>query len=275
MPAEPEKRRGGLTRLVTWLVVVGLLGAVLWLASDRNQRRYSWTVDSGKLVISKGRFFPTGQETIAPDDPKLGPVYGPVAVPQGAKISDQEFDDQTALDRALLDLVLPWAKADLQKGDEPSMAEANALADRLSALPGLTADQYRALSGVRSDLSFASAKGELVQATKLVLSARRKLEAVRQSGSDHALEAGPVVRELAGIQEALEQAVQGRATGAFAPRAPPADAGQSSGAGAGTTSPAGATSPGGTTGSAQVPTPGPPPGLNPSNPPAAQKPGQR
>ncbi|TMB34932.1 MAG: hypothetical protein E6J62_10000, partial [Deltaproteobacteria bacterium] len=101
-------------RLGTWVVVLALLGAVLWLASDRNQRRYSWAVDSGKLVISKGRFFPTGQGVIASDDPRYGTVYGPIALPQGAKVQDEEFDDQTALDRALFDLVVPMAKADLQ-----------------------------------------------------------------------------------------------------------------------------------------------------------------
>jgi hypothetical protein len=215
-----QKSGGGLKRLGTWLVVLALFGAVLWLASDRNQRRYSWAVDSGKLVISKGRFFPTGQGVIASDDPHYGSVYGPITLPQGAKVQEQEFDDQTALDRALVDLLLPMAKADLQKGDEASIAEANALSDRAAALPGLTADQHRALSSLRGDLSFVSAKGELIQAAKLVLSARRKLDTVRDGGGEHALEAGPVVRELAGIQEALEQAAQGRSANIFSSRAP-------------------------------------------------------
>ena len=267
MAEEAERSGGGLKRLATWLVVLALLAAVLWLASDRNQRRYSWTVDAGKLVISKGRFFPTGQGVIAADDPQHGTVYGPIAAPQGAKVPDQEFDDQTALDRALFDLIVPWAKADLQKGDEPAMAEANALADRAGSLPGLTADQYRTLGTVRGELSYASARGELVQAAKLVLSARRKLDAVREAGGEHALEAGPVVRELAGIQEALEQAAQGRSAAIFAPRAPPSGPAGPSGAGQ---SSAGATSP-----AAQPPSPGPPGGLNPSNPPSAAKPGPR
>jgi hypothetical protein len=253
---------GGLKRLGIWLVVLALLGAVLWLASDRNQRRYSWTVDSGKLVISKGRFFPTGQGTIAADDPQHGTVYGPIAVPQGAKVPDQEFDDQTALDRALFDLVVPWAKADLQKGDEPAIAEANALADRAGSLPGLTADQYRALASVRGDLSYVSARGELVQAAKLVLSARRKLDAVRDGGGEHALEVGPVIRELAGIQEALEQAAQGRSANVFAPRAPAPASPQPS---AGATTPA----------APQAPPPGPPSGVNPSGSSAAAKPAPR
>jgi hypothetical protein len=286
MAQEPDRRTGGgLKRFAVTILVLGLLGAVLWLASERNQRHYSWTVENGKLVISKGRFFPTGQSSIASDDPQSGSVYGPIPLPQGAKVTDQEFDDQTALDRALFDLVLPWAKADVQKGDEASMAEANALADRIGAIPGLTPDQFRALAAVRGELSFASARGELAQAAKLVLSARRKLEVVNQSGSDRALEAGPIVRELAGVQEALEQAAQGRSANLFAPRggssstpqAQPSGSAPSQGsqaaaqpqtAGQGTPQTAGQATP-------QPQAPGPPAGLNRSNPPASTKQPQR
>jgi hypothetical protein len=153
----------------------------------------------------------------------------------------------------------------VQKGDEASMAEANSLADRVGTLPGLTPDQFRALSGVRSELSYASARGELAQAAKLVLSARRKLEAVNQSGSERALEAGPVARELAGVQEALEQAVQGRSANLFGSKSP------SSGAPPPTQA---QTSPGtASQGAAQPPTP--PAGANRSNPPTSAKQPQR
>ncbi|MFL5416585.1 MAG: hypothetical protein ACJ78Y_11320 [Myxococcales bacterium] len=267
MAQEPDQRSGGgLKRFAVTVLVLGLLGAVLWLASERNQRHYSWTVENGKLVISKGRFFPTGQSPITAEDPQQGSVYGPIPVPQGAKVTEQEFEDQTALDRALFDLVLPWAKADVQKGDEPAMVEANSLADRVGGLPGLTPDQFRALSSVRSELSYASARGELAQAAKLVLSARRKLEAVNQSGSERALEAGPVARELAGVQEALEQAAQGRAANIFGSKqasssAPPP--------------PAQAQPPAATSQGATPPPPGPPPGINKSNPPTSAKQPQR
>ncbi|HVI22767.1 MAG TPA: hypothetical protein VM691_04740, partial [Myxococcales bacterium] len=99
-----------------------------------------------------------------------------------------------------------------------------------------------------------------------VLSARRKLEAVNQSGSERALEAGPVARELAGVQEALEQAAQGRAANIFGSKqasssAPPP--------------PAQAQPPGATSQGATPPPPGPPPGINKSNPPTSAKQPQR
>ena len=208
--AQTPRRGGAFSKLILWLLVLGLLGAVWWLASERNLRRFAWRADDSVLVIAKGRFFPLGMANIAADDPQLGKVYGPIPIPQGAKVSEQEFDDQTALDRALFDLVVPWARADAQKGEEKSVAEAGRLVERASALPGLTAEQHQQLAGLRGELSFTAARQELQQAAKLVLSARRKLQTVEEGGGEHALEAGPMLRELEGIQGLLEDASQSK-----------------------------------------------------------------
>ena len=211
MAEEQAQRRGGaLSRMVLWLLVLGLLVAVWWLASERNLRRFAWRPSESVLTLSKGRFFPLGMANIAPDDPQLGKVYGPLPIPQGAKVSEQEFEDQTALDRALFDLVVPWTRADAEKGDEKSIAEAGRLIDRASALPGLTAEQHQQLGALRGELAFTAAKQELLQAAKLVLSARRKLQAVEEGGGDHALDAVPMLRDLEGIQGLLEDAAQSK-----------------------------------------------------------------
>ena len=219
--AQAQRRGGALSRLVLWLLVLCLLAAVWWLASERNQRRFAWRPDESILTISKGRFFPLGMANIAPDDPQFGKIYGPLPIPQGSKVSEQEFEDQTELDRALFDLVVPWARADAQKGDEKSIAEAGRLVDRGSALPGLTAEQHQQLAGLRGELAFTAARQELLQAAKLVLSARRKLQSVEEGGGDHALEAGPVLRELEGIQGLLEDASQSKPHPAPSPTPPP------------------------------------------------------
>lgn len=218
---QTARRGGGLSRLVLWLLVLGLLAAVWWLASERNLRRFSWRPDESVLVIAKGRFFPLGMANIPADDPHLGKVYGPIPIPQGAKVSEQEFDDQTALDRALFDLVVPWARAGAQKGEEKSIAEAGRLIDRANALPGLTAEQHQQLAGLRGELAYTAARQELLQAAKLVLSARRKLQSVEESGGEHALEAGPMLRELEGIQGLLEDASQSKSHPAPSPTSPP------------------------------------------------------
>jgi hypothetical protein len=204
--AQPARR--GLPKPVLWLLVLGLLAAVWWLASERNMRRFSWAPDGPVLVISKGRFFPIGMARIASDDARLGKVYGPIPFPQGAKATEQEFEDQTSLDRALFDTTMPWARANMQKGDEASLAQANQLLDRANLLPGLSADQHQQLAALRGDLAFTAARQELLQAAKLVLSARRKLQTVEEGGGEHALEAGPMLRGLEGIQGLLEDAGQ-------------------------------------------------------------------
>jgi len=219
--AQTARRGGGLSRLVLWILVLGLLVAVWWLASERNLRRFSWRPDESVLTISKGRFFPLGMANIAADDAQLGKVYGPIPIPQGAKVSEQEFEDQTALDRALFDLVVPWARANAQKGEEKSIAEAGRLVDRASALPGLTAEQHQQLAGLRGELAFTAARQELLQAAKLVLSARRKLQSVEEGGGEHALEAAPMLRELEGIQGLLEDSAQSKFHPPPAPTSPP------------------------------------------------------
>jgi hypothetical protein len=203
---QPARRGGALSKLVLWLLVVGLLAAVWWLASERNLRRFAWRTDGSVLTIAKGRFFPIGMANVASDDPQLGKVYGPIPIPQGARVTEQEFEDQTALDRALFDVIAQWARADSQKGDEKSIAQAGNLVDRASALPGLTAEQHQQLAGLRGELAFTSAKQELMQAARLVLSARRKLQSVEEGGGEHALEAAPMLRSLEGIQGQLEDA---------------------------------------------------------------------
>ena len=201
-----QPARRGLPKAVLWLLVLALLAAVWWLASERNLRRFSWAPDGQFLVLSKGRFFPIGMARIAADDPQLGKVYGPIPLPEGAKVSEQEFEDQTGLDRALFDLIVPLARAAVQKGDETSITRANQLVDRASFLPGLTADQHQQLSALRGDLSFTAARQELLQAAMLVGSARRKLQALEEGGGEHALEAGHMLRGLEGIQGLLEDA---------------------------------------------------------------------
>src|SRR6266849_3577783 len=163
--AQAQRRGGVLSRLVLWLLVLCLLAAVWWLASERNQRRFAWRPDESVLTISKGRFFPLGMANLAPDDPQFGKIYGPLPIPQGTKVSEQEFEDQTELDRALFDLVVPWARADAQKGDEKSIAEAGRLVDRGSALPGLTAEQHQRLAGLRGELAFTAAKQDRCSAS--------------------------------------------------------------------------------------------------------------
>ena len=222
--AAPARAGGGFQRLVLWVLILCLLGVVWWLASERNERHFRLASESGFLVVERGRFFPMGTSRIAAADPTWGKAYGPLQLPAGAKVGDAEYDDQAALDRALFNQLLPWARDAAKKSDA---ATAQALAERASLLPGLSAQQQAQLNGLRGELAYSEARDELTQAARLLLSARRKLELVRDAAGDHALEAGPLAAQLAAMVDQLAAAGEGR-TGRTAPPAetrlpPPAE----------------------------------------------------
>ncbi len=195
--ATTTRRGGGFQRFVLWLVIIGLLGVVFWLASERNEHRFRIISQGNALVIERGRFFPTGSAPVPPTDK----VYGPLPVPAGEKVpADVEFDGQNSLDRFMFDLLSAWARNAGKRSDNKSAA---ALVDRASALPGLTGAQVAELNGLRADLSWDDAQGDLANAAGLVEAARRKLEAVRQGNGAHAADAAALSGKLEGVQRTL------------------------------------------------------------------------
>ncbi len=194
----PRRSGGILSRLVLWLVIVALLAAVWWLASERNEHHFRVIAQGNALVIERGRFFPIGTVAVAPTDR----AYGPIPIPAGEKPPGEiEFDDQNSLDRWLFDLLSAWAKAAGKRGDSKA---AGMLVDRASALPGLTGAQVTDLGTLRADLAWDEAHTDIANAAKLVEGARRKLEAVRQGNGAHAADAASVSGKLEGVQNTLQ-----------------------------------------------------------------------
>jgi hypothetical protein len=196
----PKPSTGGLSRLVLWLLIAVLLAAVWYLASERNQRHFHVVAQNGAVVVERGRFFPTG--TGASDEK----AYAPIAVPAGEKApGEMEFDDQTALDRYLFDLLAAWAQVLEKKSDTHGAA---ALVDRASQLPGLTGAQVQQLNAMSADLSWDDAQTDLASASKLLDGARRKLAAVQAGKGSHAVEATALDLSLQTLQRSLEALVK-------------------------------------------------------------------
>jgi hypothetical protein len=198
MAEQVAARRGStLQRLVLWLIILALLVAVGWLASERNQHHFRVAAQGSLLVIERGRFFPIGTGPIPPTDK----AYGPIPIPAGEKPpAETEFDDQNALDRWLFDLLGNWAKNAGKKGDGRNAA---ALVDRASALPGLTGGQVAELGVLRADLAWDDAQTDVATAAQLIEGARRKLEAVKQGNGAHAPDASTLSGKLEGVQNTL------------------------------------------------------------------------
>ncbi|HEX4386015.1 MAG TPA: hypothetical protein VH083_23820 [Myxococcales bacterium] len=194
--AEAKPATGGFSRLVLWLLILVLLVAVWYLASERNQRHFHVIAQNGSVVIERGRFFPTG--TGAPDEK----AYQPIPVPAGEKApGEMEFDDQNSLDRFLFDLASSWAQGLAKKNDTHGAA---ALVDRLGQLPGLTGAQVQQLNAMSADLSWDDAHTDLATALKSLDEARRKLAAVQAGKGSHAVEATALDLSLQTVQHSLD-----------------------------------------------------------------------
>ena len=204
--AAQAKQTGSGSRALLWLLILVLLGVVWWLASERNARRYNVSSRDGALIVSRGRYFPTGTGVVGPDDAE-GRLYWGIALPPGTKnLIEVEYEDQGALDRGLYQLLSANAHALAKKGDATSFAEADGLAKRLQGLRGLSAEELADLTSLRAELAFWSAGGDVKAALTSLAAARRKLEEVRANGGEHATMAGPIEAELEPIANELLQA---------------------------------------------------------------------
>ncbi len=194
--AAQANKGGSGSRALLWLVILALLGAVWWLASERNARKFTLSSRGAALVVSRGHYFPTGTSAIGEGD-ALGKLYAGLALPMGAKnIPETEYDDQGELDRALYELLSNAAHALAKKGDATAYAEADSLAKRLSLLPGLTAEDHSDLNSLRAELAFWSAGGDVQAALTALTAARRKLEEARANAGEHAPLAGGLAEHL-------------------------------------------------------------------------------
>ncbi|HNX49096.1 MAG TPA: hypothetical protein PKL08_02940, partial [Thermoanaerobaculaceae bacterium] len=206
--ADAGSSRGG-GRLVLWLLVLGLGGMVAWLAADRNARRWAVEQDGGQVVVSRGRHFLFGMQRVSADNPVLGKAYGPIPVPAGTTVTTAELDDQVALDRAILDALLPAVRA-ARDGDAASRERAEVVLGRLSELPGLTPSQLAALGSIRGDFAYAGARADLREAAHLAHEGWRKLQLVQAGSGEHALEAAAMEAALRDIATTLGELADGR-----------------------------------------------------------------
>lgn len=226
--AQPQaKAQGGgaFSRLVLWLLVLALLSAVWWLASERNARRFTTEVREGRLVVGRGRFFPIGSRLLGPEDGALFRLYQPLQLPAGVKAPpEREYADQAELDQGLFSAVAAAARQAAQKTDAAALAQADALAERASQFPGLSAAQLSELRSLRGDLALTSARGSAVEALKLVRAARLRLGEALRVGGDRTSQIEAFATALDTAAAALDGAAERRPPPASEPvQSPPGD----------------------------------------------------
>jgi len=201
---------GGARALLAWVVILGLLGLVTWLVSERNARTWYLVPDEGRLVVMRGMKLPVGRQPFRTEDPALAQVYEPIVVPPGvAAPSEQAFEDRSGLDQAIYDLVARWARDDIGSGDPARLERGLRLVDRAERLPGLSGTQERDLHELRAESAYHEAKRLLERATAELKDAADKLRAASASRSTHADEARLLLREVEPAVDAATAALRG------------------------------------------------------------------
>lgn len=206
--------------LLAWLLVLGLLAAVLYLVSERNSRLWVLAPEEGRLVVKRGLFLPFGSQEYRPTDPALAKVYGPLVPPPSKPLPPRrEFLDESDLDRALYDVLSAWSAEDVTSGDPARLERGLGYLERAMDLPAISAAQRDSLAALQAESGYFEARRLLERARAELTEAGRKLKITAGSRSPRADDAEALLRELAPALEATAAAV--RAAGTSPQPAPP------------------------------------------------------
>ncbi len=222
---ETRRSGGGFKWAVAWLAILGLVGLVTWLVSERNARTWYLVPQEGRLVVMKGYLLPIGRGAFETADPALAQAYAPLVPPPGKTLPpERTFDERGLVDQAIYDLVSGWAKDEISSGDPARLERGLGYLARAEKLPGLSGAQRDDLAALRAESGYQEALRLLDRAVNDLRDASDRLRRASTSRSSHAAEAGQLLRELEpafeGASSALRKAQP--SAPAPAPAAPPA-----------------------------------------------------
>ena len=169
----------GFKRLLTFVVVVALIGLVAFLASERNARTYSLEVRGDQLIVLKGRMLPAGTAPWQPRDPALAETYAPISLDGyrvEASLLAKRFDDRDELDRALFGVLEQLARPRLASDEPKTLEQGFAYLKRARRLPAISQEQRATLARMESELAWYQARVKLEQARQLLVEALSQLE---------------------------------------------------------------------------------------------------
>ncbi len=197
-------------RFVLTLLVLGLTGAVLVLLSQLNARTYRLEVRDGKLVVMKGRYFPTGSEPFRPSDPALADAYAPLELEglNPLQIANRTYSDRDELDRALFDVIEVLAKPRVASDDPALLEKGLYYVRRAERLSGLTDEQRLSLKSMKGEVAFYQARGKLDEARKLLGEAMAQLRLAGHGDSRHVRAANQMISAIEAPANALEEALR-------------------------------------------------------------------
>ncbi len=200
------KAAGGILR---WIVVLGLVAALLWLVSERNSRTWSLAGEDGRLVVKRGLFLPIGSAELKPTDPAQAKAYAPIVPPPGKTLPEaRQFLEEPELDQALYDLLADGARDDIGSGEPARLERGLGYLERAMGLPAISANQRDKLAALRAESGYFEAKRLVERARAELFEAVQKLKAAAAASSPRAVDAEAIQEQLRPAIEATSAALR-------------------------------------------------------------------
>jgi hypothetical protein len=201
----------GMRPFFSSLVILGLAGAVGYLLSEKNARRYFIHYEGGVATIERGLLLPIGHTPYRPKDPSLAKAYAPFRLRAGASqpAEDESFDDRPDLDRRVGELVIDAARAQLALSDPAHLEAGIALLDRAELLREITPEQVQTLRALRSEVAYYQASSEISRALATLQNVRTLLRLAVEGNQKHARESADLLDRLDAPIDLLLRAARG------------------------------------------------------------------
>lgn len=216
------RARRTFVRLVTFLLILGLGGAVMFLLAQINARTFTLEVDNGQLVVMKGRSLPAGAVAYRPSDPKLADAYAPIPLEgqDASALVPQRFSEREELDRALFPLLSALAKPRITSDDPKQVEQGVYYLRRAQKLSGLTEEQRLQVQQMTSDVAYYQARQKLDDARKQIAEALTQLQLAAESQNKNARSANQMLSTVGPAAKQLEEALRVAVHTQSAPREP-------------------------------------------------------
>lgn len=204
------KATRALVRLVTFLIVLAILGVVGFLLAELNSRSFTVVEEEGRLVVHKGRNLPVGMEPFKPSDPFLADTYAPIPIegPVPGSILQTRFRDRDELDRALFEVLEQQAQPRVVSDDPATLEKGLYALRRAERLTGLTSGQKESLKRMQIDVSYFQARLKLDEARRNIGEAMALLKIAAGSQNNHARSASAMMTAIEPQTKALEDALR-------------------------------------------------------------------
>lgn len=196
-PQTPPPRGSRLKALLAWVVILGLVGVIAWLASERNARTWSLVPEGDRLVVMKGVRLPVGRRAFTTSDPALAAAYAALTPPPGKPLpGERVFEERSLLDQGIFDLLAGWARDEVASGDPARLERGLGYLARAEQLAGISSTQRDELLALRAESGYHEASRHLERAARELRDAADKLRLAAGSRSAHALDALMLLKQV-------------------------------------------------------------------------------